>query len=365
MRLYGYNINYWHTLGTLNNIMATISKRGDYQHRVQIRRKGYPTVYKTFNYLADAESWARMVESEMDRGIYLSRSEAESTTIEEIANRYIREVSPNKKNHIEDIRLMKVVIQKFGSYYISGMQSKMIVEWREELKSKGLAGSTINHHLNTLSGLLEQAIKEWGYVMPMNPSRLVKRMSEGKARDRRILPDEESRILEECNKSANKYVGLIYLFALETTMRQGEIFSLLWQNVDLKSRVALLEDTKNGDSRSVALSGKAIAILKSLERKSQGSVFPCNQQAIATCYRGIIRRALATYLDECKKSSIEPEKGFLQNLRLHDARHEATSRLFEKDLNIMEVSSMTGHKSLQMLKRYTHMQAANIAKKLQ
>ena len=344
--------------------MATISKRGDYQYRVQIRRKGYPIVYKTFNYLVDAESWARMVESEMDRGIFLSRSEAESTTIEEIANRYIEEVSPHKKNHVEDIRLMKVVIRKFGSFYIAGMQSKMIVEWREELKSKGLANSTINHHLNTLSGLLEQAIKEWGYVMPMNPSRLVKRMPEGKSRDRRILPEEEKRILEECDLSANKYVGLIYRFAIETTMRQGEIFSLTWQNIDFKNKVALLEDTKNGDSRSVALSNKAIAVLNTLEKKTRGAVFPCNQQAIATCFRGIIRRALAKYLHDCKKSSTEPEKGFLENLRLHDARHEATSRLFEKNLNIMEVSSMTGHKSLQMLKRYTHMQAANVAKKL-
>lgn len=344
--------------------MATISKRGDYQYRVQVRRKGHPTQNKTFNYLADAEAWARMVESEMDRGVFLSRSETESTTIEYIAKKYIKEESPRKKNKVEDVRLLNVVIKKFGSYYIAGIQSKMIAEWKEELKEKGLAGSTINHHLNTLSGLIQHAITEWGYVMPMNPCRLVKRMPEAKPRDRRLLPDEEKRILAECNNSANRYVGSIYLLALETTMRQGEIFSLQWENVNLKSCVADVYDTKNGESRSVALSRKAVAILNSLTKKTQGTVFPCNQKAIAACFRSIISKAKAKYLDECKKAAIEPENGFLENLRFHDLRHEATSRLFEKDLNIMEVSSMTGHKSLQMLKRYTHMQAANVAKKL-
>jgi len=198
----------------------------------------------------------------------------------------------------------------------------------------------------------------------MNPCRLVKRMPDGKSRDRRLLQDEEKRILEECNNSANKYVGLIFQFALETTMRQGEIFSMVWENIDLKSRVAFLEDTKNGDSRSVALSSKAVAILDSLTKKTQGSVFPCNQKAIAACFRGLITKARTKYLNDCEKTAIAPENGFLENIRFHDSRHEATSRLFEKNLNIMEVASMTGHKSLQMLKRYTHMQAANIAEKL-
>lgn len=358
-----WHIHLWHIFGTLH-IMATITKRGDYQYRVQIRRKGYPSVYQTFNYQADAEAWARSIESEMDRGIFLSRSEAESTTIKEIANRYIKEVSPNKKNKVEDIRLLNVVIQKFGAYYIAGLQSKMIVEWREELKAKKLANSTINHHLNALSGLLEQAIKEWGYVLPMNPSRLVKRMPEGKSRDRRLLPEEEKLILDECNNSANKYIKSICIFALETSMRQGEIFSLLWENVNLKSRVVDIKDSKNGDSRSIALSTKAVTILEALSKRTHGNVFPCNQKAIARCFRDATERARSKYLSDCENTSRAPQKGFLENLRFHDLRHEATSRLFEKDLNIMEVASMTGHKSLQMLKRYTHMQAANIAEKL-
>ena len=54
----------------------------------------------------------------------------------------------------------------------------------------------------------------------------------------------------------------------------------------------------------------------------------------------------------------------IKNLRLHDLRHEATTRFFELGLNIMEVSTITGHKDLKMLKRYTHLKAEDLALKL-
>ncbi len=54
----------------------------------------------------------------------------------------------------------------------------------------------------------------------------------------------------------------------------------------------------------------------------------------------------------------------LEDLRFHDLKHEATTRVFELGLNIMEVSTITGHKDLRMLKRYTHIRASELALKL-
>ena len=75
-------------------------------------------------------------------------------------------------------------------------------------------------------------------------------------------------------------------------------------------------------------------------------------------------RALEAYREDCAASGTKPDPAFLSDLRFHDLRHEATSRLFEKGLGIMEVASMTGHKSLAMLKRYTHVEAEKLAAKL-
>jgi len=55
----------------------------------------------------------------------------------------------------------------------------------------------------------------------------------------------------------------------------------------------------------------------------------------------------------------------IQGLRFHDLRHEATSHFFEKGLNPMQVAAITGHKALQMLKRYTHLRAEDLAKLLE
>ena len=135
--------------------------------------------------------------------------------------------------------------------------------------------------------------------------------------------------------------------ALETAMRQGELLRLHWEYIDLNRGTAHLPDTKNGEARTVPLSSTAIAVLRALPRALHGDVFRgVTTEAVKRSYMRAIRRAGS------------------KDLRFHDLRHEATTRLFEKGLNIMEVASITGHKDLRMLRRYTHLKAEDLARKL-
>jgi integrase len=129
-------------------------------------------------------------------------------------------------------------------------------------------------------------------------------------------------------------------------MRRGELLSLAWEDVDLDLRVAHLDMTKNGSSRNVPLSSEAITLLRSLPHDISGNVFPLTAAALRGLWNRASRRAGIT------------------NLHFHDLRHEATSRFFEKGLNVMEVATITGHKDLRMLQRYTHLRAEDLAKKL-
>ena len=131
-------------------------------------------------------------------------------------------------------------------------------------------------------------------------------------------------------------------------MRRGEILFLICENVHLDQRYVHLPETKNGDSRDVPLSPQALELLRDLLRnKSPGQlVFPIHYEALKSAWR----RA-------CDRAGIS-------NLRFHDLRHEATSRFFEKGLNVMEVAAITGHKDLRMLQRYTHLRAKDLALKL-
>jgi integrase len=135
--------------------------------------------------------------------------------------------------------------------------------------------------------------------------------------------------------------------AIETGMRRSELLGLQWSNVDLERRVALLPVTKNGESRGVPLSSRAVAILRSLPASSNGRVFgELTTDALKQSFKRAVRRAA------------------IGSLRLHDLRHEATSRFFEKGLNLMEVAYVTGHKTLQMLKRYTHLSITDLTTRL-
>ena len=143
----------------------------------------------------------------------------------------------------------------------------------------------------------------------------------------------------------NEKIKPIVLFAIETAMRRGEILSLEWRHVDLESRTAFLPETKNGDSRTVPLSEKALNILRELPLESD-LVFATTSNSLRMAFDRALKRAE------------------LGDFRFHDLRYEATSRFFEKNLNVMEVSSITGHKDLRMLKRYTHLRAEDLALKL-
>jgi integrase len=145
---------------------------------------------------------------------------------------------------------------------------------------------------------------------------------------------EETRLLKACRKARNPFLLPVVQLALETAMRQDELVSLRWENIDLSRRIARLPDTKNGESRTVPLSTTSIKVLRELPRSIHGQVFP-----------GLTTEAVKrAYIRATRSASIE-------NLRFHDLRHEATTRLFEKGLNIMEVASITGHKDLRMLRR--------------
>jgi integrase len=190
------------------------------------------------------------------------------------------------------------------------------------------------------------ARNEWG-IYVHNPARDIKLPLGGRQRDRRLQPGEEARLFTACREARNRWLLPLVQLALETAMRQGELLRLRWEHIDLNRRTAHLPVTKNGEARTVPLSSTAVAVLRALPRALHGDVL-----------RGVTTEAVKrSYMRATRRAGIE-------DLRFHDLRHEATTRLFEKGLNIMEVASITGHKDLRMLRRYTHLKAEDLALKL-
>ena len=337
--------------------MASIRKRGNLQWEARIRKKGMPTTCKTFDTRAEAEKWAREIESEMDRGIYVSRSEAEGTTLREALARYVEEYLPRLAHYDKNIYTAKALQRRsIADKFMSAVRSKDIADFIKEREAEGVSGNTIRIDLAMLSRLFNVARSDWGMESLHNPVERVSKPKLPKGRERRLEAGEEERILA----ATNPEMQFIIQLALETAMRREELSSLQWSRIDLQRRTATLIVTKNGETRTTPLSPTAIEILEAIKQSSRPDQAPSSRPSksndfVFTQSPSAITQAMRR---ACKATGIT-------GLTFHDLRHEATSRLFENtDLDIMEIKSITGHKTLQMLARYTHLRMDRLADRL-
>ena len=329
--------------------MASIRPRKDRDgivigYQVQVQRKGYPAQTKTFRTKSDAQAWATVIESEMQRGVWRDRGEAESVTLEECLTRYLEEVTPSKRcNGPEKMRIRQWQDRPVAKRFMASIRGKDIADIVHTMEAEGKSANTIRLHLALLSHLFNVARTEWGMEALSNPVELVRKPKLPRGRDRRLIGDEEERLLTAC-RAMNPELAAIVSIAIETAMRQGEIMGLMWDVVDLANRTITLEYTKNGEKRVVPLTTKALQIFRDLPRNLDGQVWTYTPEGMR-----------ASYNKAAKKAGIA-------GLTFHDLRHEATSRFFEKGLNPMQVAAITGHKNMQMLKRYTHLKAEDLVK---
>jgi integrase len=323
--------------------MATIRRlRGRWQ--AQVRRRGVPPRAKSFDTRNDAVRWARDIESEADRsGFFTDTRLAERTTLGELLARYVAEVTPTKKSASSEMaRIGALCRRDICHRTLAKLNSSHIASYRDE-RLQSVAPATVIRELNTISHCLELAQREWGFYLPRNPAKMVRRPSAPRGRQRRLHEGEEGLILEACDRGRNRWLKPLVILAIETGMRRGELVSLLWEHVDLHKRVAHLPMTKNGTARDIPLSQRATATLQALHADRRDKrVIPMSGNAVRLAWEHLRIRA------GCP------------DLRIHDLRHEAVSRLFERGLNIAEVAAISGHREMKMLMRYTHLRAADL-----
>lgn len=381
--------------------MATFRKRGPYQWEAQIRRRGYPAQSKTFETKAEAEAWASMIESEMARGVWVSRGEAEATTLHEALTRYETEIVPAKKGAAQEESVLRIckatdLAKRPLATIRSADVAKLRDEWLADCKS-----ATVLRRLAVLSHVFSIARKEWGMESLSNPVELVRKPQPNNARTRRVIDDVSAEDADESDRGAlegelgrlvsasgSALLPSIIWLAVETAMRRGEIIALRWEHVDLKRRVAHLPATKNGTARDVPLSTRAVEVLQALkdardaqkevnaddegeddveiaadDAEESARVFDIRSDAVTRAFVRAVVRARKLYVKECKAAQKRPDERLLVDLRFHDLRHEATSRL-AAIFPLHELTKITGHKDPRMLMRYYHPRAEDLAKRL-
>jgi len=342
--------------------VATLVRTSRGRWEAVIRKGGWPTAAKTFRTKRDAQDWARQTEDEMVRGLYLRRAGSERTTLGAALDRYLAEVSSTKRpsTRAGEEKRSQILKAHLGAWSLAAITPERVAQYRDERLAAGLAHNSVRLELALLSHLFTTAIREWGLGLTYNPVANVRKPSPGPGRNRRLTKDEERRLLAEAHRHSNPMLGWIVRIALLTGMRQGEILSLRCDQIDLERRIVRLERTKNGSARIVPLSREATAVFR---------------QALQHPLRQTVDSPLLFYGEPGKDGRRRPyiigklwadavKRAKLEDLHFHDLRHEAVSRLVEAGLTDQQVSAISGHRSMQMLKRYTHLRAEDLVAEL-
>lgn len=341
--------------------MATITKTPNGKWKSVIRLKGWPTTSKTFRIKRDAEDWSRTTEDEMVRGVYIKRAGSERTTLAHALHRYLKEITSQKKptSQKRDKTSANTLHKYLGRYSLAALTQEVIANFRDERLEEGKSNNTVRLELALLSNLYTVAIQEWGMGIAFNPVMNVRKPKSGSGRNRRLSPDEEKKLFEALSNYSNPMLLWIAQVALYTAMRQGEILNLTRDQVDLKKGIVKLTETKNGDSRTVPLSLKAIKVF---QVAMSNPVRPIDTNLIFFGEPGRDGKRKPYTIGKIWINLVR--QAGITDFKFHDLRHEATSRLVEAGLSDQEVSSITGHKSMQMLKRYTHLRGEDLTSKI-
>lgn len=327
--------------------MASIIKRSG-RWQVKVRKAGYPAVSRTFESEREARIWADQTELAMERGDWVADDHdtevcAKQLTLSEAMDRFYAEyIVPKRKDpRPEYLRIQRLKKTSLARFRLATLRGKHLTTYITK-RRKRVGPDAVRLEIALISKLYNYAISDWNLHALINPAKGINKPAPSDGRERRLAPGEGGAMIGALNF---KY-ALVMCFAIETAMRRAEIARLCWQDIDLRRRVAVIRTSKNKSIRTVPLSRGALAVLEMVPGHT-GSVFNLSPDAITREWRRGRQRVGIT------------------DLTFHDLRHEAVSRLFEHtDLDMMEIKMISGHKSLSMLARYTHLRVADLVGRL-
>ena len=333
--------------------MATFERRytknGQIHWRVRIRCRGHRALSKTFMRKADARCWARQTEADMQLSYGFTAWEHQHKSAGEAIDRYLRDIVPrygdSGKGRSQHLYWWKA---RIGDTPLIKVSPALIAGYRDELsqaitvRHTVRAPATVNRYLSSLGHVFTVAVKEWGWL-DRSPLKCVFKLKEPSGRARFLSDAERERLLDACRDSPNCHLYLAVVLALSTAARRMEIMRLRWKDVDLENERLIFHRTKNGDYRTVPVQGHALYLLKQkLHTADTALLFP-----------GVVKPDKPINLRVAWEHALNTAA--ITDFRWHDLRHSSASYLAMSGATLIELSDILGHRTLQMVKRYSHL----------
>lgn len=341
--------------------MASIQQRGD-KWRAVVRKAGYPTTVQTFDTKTEARQWAKRTEADIESGVLLARKRQsqKKTTFGDLIDRYIEEVHPLNNFCESKIATYRLTQRDIGHYKLHEITIEKVLDYGRQRRlgtddRKGVARSTLNTQLQYMAELVEFARISWGMPFETNPVRdaryalaKMKLVGPSRKRARRLASGEYEKLMEA---SKGHWISHFIVIAVHNAMRLGEIHRQTWEDVDFENRTLTIRDRKDphekeGNDETIPMLHETWTLLHGL--------WLCSKQ------RGRVFCQVATAGAVSDKFADVAQLAGCPDLRFHDLRHEACSRLFEQGLSIEQVALVSGHKSWDTLKRYTQLKPGEV-----
>jgi integrase len=356
------------------NIERRVSKDGAVSFRAKVRLKGATPVSATFERKTDAARWSQQTEAAIREGRYFKNAEAKRHTLADLVDRYKREVLPTKpKSAVDQTRQLDWWAARIGHLVLADVTPAALSQCKTDLAS-GMQGdgrmtvttknprtgktttktveprspSTVLRYMAVLSHAFSIATKEWQWLDD-SPMRKVSKPKEPRGRVRYLSDDERDALLKACAASKSADLHVAVMLALSTGARLMELMSLRWPQVDLQRRVITLTETKNGEIRSVPLTGKALEMVAErakVRRIDTDLLFPSKTDRHKP-------------IDLHGPFSTALKNAGIKDFRWHDLRHTTASWLAMNGASLAEIAEALGHKTLAMVKRYAHLSNAH------
>lgn len=345
----------WHNDTNKDGMAETITQRGK-TWRLQYRQKGYPAVSLTFDTEAEAEAEAEKIKARRKLNIEEQDRSAQKKTLVELLDMYLKEITATKKGEKrENSRIEAWKKTALAKRFLNNIRTPDISDYVQERRKAGVADATIRLEVMLLSAVFKYARQQRAIKID-NPVTGMKLPNGSKSRDRRFRKYEAD-FLYIALEAINPLHRQLAEFAVETAMRQGEILALTWSDVGENNTIRIVADKAGGVNYWMPISTRAAAILAAVrpaddvDETYNHPIFQISQDRVSRAFREACAAGRAAY----EKYTGKPAPPFLADIRFHDLRHEATSRLFEKGMSRAEVMTITRHKTLAMLDRYTHL----------
>ncbi len=329
--------------------MGTIVKRGD-RWRAVVRKKGHKARTKSFKKKAHANTWITATENNLERRVVLSNSQ----TLGSVLDRYRTEVIEKRSFQTKTHHHLKRFATDFEHVEFKDMSAEWWVStaqsWKVSPQSRKRYMSVITSALSSAETLWDTQVDWLAYKK--GRALLVKLgvVAKSKARVRRLRPGELEKLKAAIRPRVTMPMLDIMDFMLELGMREAEVCRLKWEDLQINGKTAMIwvRDRKHptekiGNDWNIPLLGDSLTIIKRQKKViGEPRIFPWSPGSIGACFRRLTKAA-----------------GIL-GLHLHDLRHEAISRLFEKGYQIQEVALVSGHLDWASLKIYTNIAAEDL-----